>query len=537
MTNPYTSRPGSALDNNEAHEKDHSTWNRRTFLFNMGLTGGAALLLNRLPVFAFSNSPLSLALSTNNSDRILVLIRMKGGNDGLNTIIPLFDYSTYRANRPTIAIPENQVLKLNDEMGMHPAMNALLSAWEGGSMKVIHSVGYPDQNLSHFRSSDIWASASDSEVIDTSGWLGRWLDSQYPDFINTPPVIPPAIQIGGAGNNLFNNESSTSLGVVVSNPEQLAEIAKNGVLYDALNVPDCYYGEQLSYARNVANSTFRYAKIIADAYQKSENQVEYQGTLGEQLALVARLIKGNLGTQLYMVTIDGFDTHANQTNIHTTLLSSISNEIQKFYADLSDGDWSEKVLSMTYSEFGRRIEQNASQGTDHGAAAPLLLFGSGLNGSGFVGTKPDLSDVDNIGNLKFNIDFRQIYASVLEQWLCVDSRVVNMVLGSTFNRLPEIGLSCNSTTPTHYVSVSEIQHKAIYQDGLVILQYNIPTSLPLKIEMYNLAGQLVETFFDGFQYSGTHQIILNNRNLPSSIYVVSLKTPGRTSSQKVQIMR
>ena len=203
-------RHGAALEHGKAHEKDHQQWSRRSFLRNVGLAGTMSMMLGKFPLTAMSNSPLTYALSNTNSDRVLVLIRLKGGNDGLNTIIPLFDYGTYINKRPTIGLPQNQIINLNDEFGIPNYMEGLEGLWQNGQMKVVNSVGYPDQNLSHFRSSDIWASGSDSNELDSSGWLGRFLNNQFPDYISNPPEQPPAIQIGGTGNIIFNNSDNVS---------------------------------------------------------------------------------------------------------------------------------------------------------------------------------------------------------------------------------------------------------------------------------------------------------------------------------------
>ena len=205
VDNKQQSRHGAALEHGKAHEKDHVQWSRRSFLRNVGMAGTMSMMLGKVPLTAMATSPLAYALSNTNSDRIMVLIRLKGGNDGLNTIIPLFDYSNYIANRPTIGIPQSQIINLNNEFGMPNYMSALEELWNDGAMKVVNSVGYPDQNLSHFRSSDIWASGSDADLLDTSGWLGRFLNDQYPDYITSPPDQPPAIQIGGTGNIIFND--------------------------------------------------------------------------------------------------------------------------------------------------------------------------------------------------------------------------------------------------------------------------------------------------------------------------------------------
>jgi len=484
-------RPGSALEHGRAHARDHQRWSRRQFMRTLGLAGSAGLLLGRLPVTARPGSPLAWALSRSDSDRILVLIRLKGGNDGLNTIIPLYDYGAYRALRPALAIPEGDVIALGDgAMGLSPALEPLQRLWQNGHMKVVNNVGYPDQNLSHFRSADIWASASDAGEVLDSGWLGRWLDGRFPGYLDDPPPAPPAVQIGGAGNLTFTNQSGFDMGVVVNNPAQLTEIAELGALYDPDDVPPCYYGEQLSYLRTVTNSTFRYAGVLSRAYEAGSNAVEYQRSLGEQLALVARLIRGGLDTPLYMVTLDGFDTHARQRDLHPALLGELAGAIRDFYADLDAGGQAGRVLCMTQSEFGRRPEQNASGGTDHGAAAPLLLFGEGLQGNGFVGAAPDLRDLDVNGNLRADLDFRQLYATVLEGWLCVDAAEVDAALGRPFERLLALGLAC-TTTAAYRPTAPTLRHWAYAREGQILIHYVLPQHSRVRIQLFNILGQPV----------------------------------------------
>lgn len=511
MANPNknntNNRLGSALEHGAAHERDHQRWSRRSFLQSLGITGGGSILLGSLPVSAMLNSPLAFALSEGESDRILVIIRLKGGNDGLNTIIPLADYGTYQALRPTIRTAQSDIWNLNPAFGMPKTMQALQPVWQEGNMKVVHSVGYPDQNLSHFRSSDIWASASDSTVLDDSGWLGRYLQQLYPDFLMNPPALPPAIQIGSVGNLAFNDKNNVSISVSVNDPNELFEIAQNGQLYPLTNLPDCLYGEQLGYMRAVANSTFVYAGVIKSSYDTGKNQVEFPtGSLGRQLALVSRLIKGNLGTKFYMVTLDGFDTHARQNELHPALLKEVADSVSAFYKDLAFANKDKDVLAMSISEFGRRPEQNASSGCDHGAAAPLMLFGEGLNGNGLIGTAPNLRDLDQDGNIKFGTDFRSIYATVLENWLCINANTVNAVLGKNFNRL-DLGLTCMGTTAVNGIAAPSIQHEARYISSQQIdIQYTLPESTNVKLEIFNVLGQSIATLVNGFQLSGEHKV-------------------------------
>lgn len=533
-----SSRFGAALEHGKAHTQDHNRWSRRSFLRNLGIAGSASMMMGKFPLTALAGSPLGLALNNTENDRILVLIRLQGGNDGLNMIVPLFDYSTYQSLRPTIRIPENEVINLNDEFGMPNTMSDLQNMWLDGQMKVINTVGYPDQNLSHFRSTDIWTTASDAGESNSTGWMGRFLENEFPDFITNPPDVPPAIQIGGAGNLTFNNSDMINMSVNVTNPDVLFEIAQNGELYDATDVPDCYYGEQLSYMRTVTNSTFRYAEVIKQAYDASANSVEYQFGLGEQLALVARLIKGDLGTKLYMVTLNGFDTHAGQNGTHPQLMFQLSNAVRNFYEDLAAGGVAHNVLAMSFSEFGRRIEQNASNGTDHGAAAPLLLFGEGLNGNGVLGENPDLHNLDPVGNLLHSVDFRQIYATILENWLCLETDLVDNIMGQSFERMPELGIDCMATSVAA-VPRLDLKHWASYQEGQIMIHYTLPESMPVTVQIFNILGQPVETLYNGHQMAGQHQHAFRTSfaRIAGGHYIYSIRSGNQVFSQKIQVMK
>ncbi len=530
---------GSAIEHGEAHARDHRRWSRRSFLQSLGIAGGGSIMLSNLPVTTLLSSPLAYALTTGESDRILVLIRLKGGNDGLNTIIPIGDYGTYQALRPTIRVPQNEILNLNTAFGLPKTMQTAYSMWQAGKMKVVHSVGYPDQNLSHFRSSDIWASASDADVIEDSGWLGRYLQQSYPDFLMNPPALPPAIQIGSVGNLAFTDTNNVNISVSVNDPNELYEIAQLGQLYSLDHLPDCLYGEQLGYMRAVANSTFVYAGAIKAAYDLVTNQVEYPtGGLGQQLALVARLIKGNLGTKFYMVTLDGFDTHARQNENHPRLLKELADSVSAFFQDLAFAQKGKDVLAMTISEFGRRPEQNASNGCDHGAAAPLLMFGEGLNGNGFVGAAPNLKDLDNNGNLKFGTDFRQIYATVLENWLCINVNTVNTVLGENFTRL-NLGLACMGTTGVRGVAASAIEHEARYISSQQIeIHYTLPASAQVTIDVFNVLGQRVATLVNTYQLSGKHVATFTPTGLlAAGQYFYRIQAGGSVAGQAVRIIK
>lgn len=540
MCNHHNNRHGSALEHGEAHTKDHQRWSRRNFIRNLGMIGGGSMLLGNSAVSALGASPLSMALNGAEGDRVLVLIRLKGGNDGLNTIIPLFDYDTYANLRPNIRIPENDLITLTDEFAIPSSLQALEPLWNEGAMRVVNSVGYPDQNLSHFRSTDIWSSGSDADVVDSSGWLGRYLTDLYPTYLTNPPAVPPAIQIGGFGSLTFNDLDRNSLAVSVSDPRQLEEIAENGQLYDLNNLPECLYGDQLGYLRSVANSTFQYAEVISDAADAGRNAVEYpRHGLANSLATVARLIKGNLGTKLYMVTLDGFDTHARQDTTHPQLMMQLAGAIQSFYTDLAAAGWADKVLAMTFSEFGRRVQQNASRGTDHGAAAPLMLFGGEINGSTIQGQRPNLSDLDGAGNLKFDTDFRQVYATILENWLCVDSSTVNQVMGQNFQRL-NLGFQCGVTTSTFQAELASIQHYVAQNSrDAYTIHYQLPNTASVRIQVFSVMGQEVALLKNTRQHSGKYEVsfIPSQYRLPSGQYFYRITADEAVLSGGMQVVR
>ena len=522
------------------HDKEHKYWNRRSFLQTLGLVGGGSMILGGAPITASRPSPLSMALqNAENEDRVLVLIRLKGGNDGLNTVVPLYDYDTYASQRPSIRIPQNNLFNLSSDFGMPNYMNALQSLWGDGKLKVVHGVGYNNQDLSHFRSADIWASAEDEEYKDT-GVLGRYFENTYPDFLTNLPEIPPAIQIGSIGNLIFDG-SDTNYAFSVSNPDQLEKIAENGSLHSLKDLPGCTYGDQLRFMRSVANTTFTFAEVINKAYKNSGNSVDYgEADLAKQLAIISRMIKGNLGTKIYLVTIDGFDTHADQKNDHQTLVTDLADSVATFYKDLANAGLEDKVLSMTFSEFGRRIFENGSQGTDHGAAAPALLFGPALGDNGFIGNHPDLSDPEGPGNLKASVDFRQLYATVLKDWLCIEDSLVDAVLlEGTYESL-SLGFNCTRTLTTQEIPlhVSSFSHITTYQFDKTYLEITTKNTAHCEITLFDVTGRELGILHNGLLTPGTLKIDVKNTvktPLITGHYIYRIVTNNQQYSKTISI--
>lgn len=537
MCNTHSINKNEKDADKHIHDQEHIKWNRRSFIQALGLAGAGSMTLGATTLSASKPAPLSVALANSNNDNVLVIIRLKGGNDGLNTIVPVYDYDTYANLRPTLRHQQNDLIMLNDDFGMPNYMNSLESVWGEGMMKVVHGVGYPDQNLSHFRSSDIWASA-EAVQDEPTGWWGRYFEDLYPDYIVNPPEAPPAIQIGSIGNLVFEG-NETNYAFSVANPEQLAAVAENGTLHDVLDIPDCVYGDKLLFMRSTTNTTYIYAEVINEAYQAANNNVSYEdATLSNQLAIVARLIKGGLGTKVYMVTLDGFDTHANQVDDHQALLEDVSRSIKNFYDDLAATGMENEVLAMTISEFGRRPYENGSDGTDHGAASPVMLFGPALQGSGFVGTHPDLSEWDADDNLIPSSDFRDVYQTVLTNWFCLDPSVIDLImLGGNYQNL-DLGLECEILGTSDFGNPARLAHGPVMQNNSTYIEMNLPNTGHVTVTLYDLMGKQMAVLKNELLFAGRHRIDVKQAartHLSFGQYIYRITLGGKHYSKSLLI--
>ncbi|MDB2389110.1 DUF1501 domain-containing protein [Flavobacteriaceae bacterium] len=519
------------------HNHEHDYWSRRSFIQALGLVGGGSIMMGNQAVSAAQATPLTVALSESQNDNILVIIRLNGGNDGLNTIVPVYDYATYANLRPNIRHFEPNLLPLNDDFSIPDYMNDLESVWGDGQMKVVHGVGYPDQNLSHFRSSDIWASAA-HQYEEPTGWWGRYFEDLYPDYLTNPPAAPPAIQVGNIGNLIFDGFDN-NYAFTVANIEQLQAIGTNGAIHDVVNVPNCIYGDKLTYLRATANTTYTYSGVINEAYMASSNNANYgNGDLAVQLAAVARLIKGGLGTKVYMVSLGSFDTHADQRYQHQALLQDLSSSIKAFYEDLGSGGWDQKVLSMTISEFGRRPYENGSSGTDHGAASPMMLFGPALNGSGFVGDHPDLLTWDDYDNLIPSSDFRDVYASVLANWFCLDQEIIDSILLNHSYQPLDLGLDCQTLSVGDPKPFLRFTHRPVYQNNQTLIVIETQQTAHGRITLYDLMGRELVTLADRMFFPGQHSIDVRQSagiRLSYGQYIYRISFAGQQYSKSIMV--
>lgn len=520
---------------------DHKKWNRRSFLQALGLAGGGSMMLANTPLSVSRPSPLSIALSQATNENICVILRLSGGNDGFNTIVPVYDYDVYANARPLIRIPPSEFITLNDEFAMPKPMNKLESVWGDGKMKVVHGVGYEDSSLSHFKGSDIYANTNLQED-DRTGFMGRYFSEIYPDYFFNPPPSPPSIQIGSIGNLMFKGPES-DYSFAISSPDRLLQIIENETFYDLEFLDECTYGDKLRFLREATNTTFNYAETISSAFNRSSDFGGYlDDSLGRQFSIISRLIKGNLGTKVFLVTLGGFDTHNNQLPRHQELLNSFSESVNNFYADLTAAGWDDKVLTMTMSEFGRRFTENGSLGTDHGTAAPTMFFGTALNGNGFVGEHPDLNSLTRGGNVTNTMDFRRVYASVMKDWLCVDEGMVGRALldtdGGPFESL-DLGFNCSGTTSNVPNDGENLTHIPTYSDNQTYINIVSPMTTHIEVSLYNVIGQQVAILSNEMLMEGDDLVIdvkqAAGTRLSTGPYVYQIQTNIGNFSRSIVI--
>jgi uncharacterized protein (DUF1501 family) len=359
---------------------------------------------------------------------ILVMIELNGGNDGINTIIP-FNDPAYYTSRPNLGIPKGNVLEVGSKLGFHPSMGALKKLWETGQMAVIHGCGYPNADQSHFRSMDIWQTGV-SERVETLGWLGRYLDGITEDDKNALYGVAFQSDMPRA----FRGEHSQ----VPSVPNfEAYHFQTDDRFPEDRNRQIAAFKQISSHVPIDVPYVGLVQRNIIDAYTTAErlqNAGKYRGTvsypgsgLGNGLKLVAEVITRQFGTHLFHVSLGGFDTHASQPQQHARILGELSNAIGAFIQDMKNQGLADSVLVVTFSEFGRRVHENGSIGTDHGEASPMMVVGGKVKG-GFYGALPSLTSLHD-GNQKYTTDFRRVYSTILEDWLAADPA---SILGNTY---------------------------------------------------------------------------------------------------------
>lgn len=516
---------------------------RRNFIKTAGQAVTLPILLNGMKLSALSRSAIFNAIN-NDTDRVLVLIQLSGGNDGLNMVIPRDQYSGLANVRPNILIPETSVLPLNDLVGLHPTMTGLKTLFEEGKLNIVQAAGYPNQNRSHFRSTDIWTSGSPADQFWTTGWLGRYMDTQYPGF---PEGYP---------NNEYPDPFAITMGNVVSETCQGVSANFSLTLNDPFNLLSLYegepgdlpatpYGEELSFLRIAIAQSNAYSEVVEVAATAGSNQVTYpdDNRLAQQLKNVALLISGGLKTKIYIVSLGGFDTHANQvaqgdptTGEHAQLLEVLSQAISIFQADLTAQGLEERVIGMTFSEFGRRIRSNDSFGTDHGTAAPLMVFGSCVT-SGILGDNPEVpSDVDTQEGIPMQYDFRDVYGSILMDWFQIPEPDVKTLLHEGFTHLPilEVCSPVATTNPKVDEAIRLDNFPNPFRESTTIT-FNSKNER-VRLSIFNNLGSELEVLIDKKLPEGEHRITFRPGRLPAGNYFIRLQLEDRFKTKRVVVV-
>ena len=522
---------------------------RREFLQTTAAASVGTAFLSGLPVGAYGYSAQLAALTnaTTASDKVLVIIQLQGGNDGLNMIIPLDQYPALLAARGNIALPQNQVLGLTTATGIHPAMSALRTMYQNGKLGVVQSVGYPTPNFSHFRSTDIWTSGSASNVTWATGWAGRYLDGEYPGFPTGYPSTanpdPLAISIGSVVSNCVQGPT-LNMGMAIASTSSFYQLLSGGV--DA--APNTPAGHELTFIRQVVSQTQVYTTAIQAAAGRAQNlsplyPAAGQNSLADQLKIVAQLVAGGLQTRIYVCQLGGFDTHTLQvpatgsttTGTHATLLGKIAEAVNAFQDDLQRLSIQDRVVGLTFSEFGRRIRSNSGYGTDHGAAAPLLVFGSKVNPivHGPNPTLPASAGVND--NLPMQFDFRSIYTSILKDWFQVTPATLSQLFGQTFPYVPVL----RPATATATATAAQAAEFTVYpnpapREGRTTVAYDCAGG-QVQVVLLDTLGREVRRAVDRVLPAGAQQLPVDLTGLAAGAYYCQVREAQRTGSRIVVV--
>jgi uncharacterized protein (DUF1501 family) len=541
---------------------------RRDFMKLSSLVSSGMLMnFNGVPLYAFEGDSLLHKIAKNSlNDKVLVLIEMHGGNDGLNTVIPINQYGQYYNHRANIAIPENGLRKFitldttlpdNRQVGLHPDMTAAKAMYDQGNFAVIQNVSYENMNGSHFRSRDVWMMGGGYNDYYNSGWMGRYLDHTYPGYPdNYPsPQIPDplAIEMGTAVSLAFHRDQGIPAGLSIQDPVAFYNLINSVGIDPPINLPDTHAGDEIEYIMQIEKQANSYAERLKDVYQAGTNSnVVYpdlypyiapasskHNPLAPQLKVISRLLSGGIGTKIFICRIGGFDSHANQVvnnnptmGSHAALLYHISSAMKAFYDDLQNMGLADRVLSMTFSEFGRRVASNASYGTDHGNAAPMMVFGTCIN-PGVYGVNPDLANLQ-YGNIPMEFDYRQVFTSVVKDWFNAPDQALQEVHFEQFvdSRIDYVRCKSLSTSELFQQNLSLNCYPNPTNQELFI-DYTLKQEVNLKIELFDLTGRSLGAIEDAPNTPGSHSVMFNFGQVISGTYLVRMYANDAVLTRKV----
>ncbi|MBU6340038.1 MAG: DUF1501 domain-containing protein [Bacteroidetes bacterium] len=546
---------------------------RRNFLKILPPLGITPVALNGLALRPFANSRMGsiLASCEGVSDRCLILVQLKGGNDGLNTIVPLPQYDRYAQIRPTIKLAQNALINLDStlpaakQIGIHPAMTGLKSLYDRGYASVVQAVGYNSMNQSHFKGTDIWLSGGDSSAglnNLTTGWMGRALQAIYPDVYGAPtPEMPDplGIQIGDPNTSLgFHTETQHQNAINLSGQDPAGFYSLVQTIGGApiANVPESDHGHELAYIMGVESSMNLYSKRISAVFNAGTNQGAYPNTsFAAQLKTVARMIRGGSKTKIFLCQLGGFDNHNNQVDqadtsngTHAVLLKTLSDAMKAFFDDLDLMGLGDRAMACTFSEFGRCAAENGTVGTDHGTLSPIMVFGKGIRAR-VHGDSVNLSDLTSDNQVKnMQYDYRQVFATLLQDWLGANPFVMEEALLGNFQKMFMVEKQF-TVSPDCYIGGSRIIEEQFRPQVRLFLSPN-PTSthveityeaeIPMnaRISIHSLNGSIVHTDAVSM-FRGANMFFYDMSGVPAGLYIVRLEdsASGRAEIAKLSVVR
>lgn len=558
---------------------------RRDFLKKAAFAGGA-FSLNNIPLQAMANSSMlqQLAAASTN-DKVLVIVQLHGGNDGLNTIVPLDQYTDYLNLRPNIALPFSGAgsrnlqnldpsLDFKDQIGIHPDMTDLRHLYDNGEAAIVQGVGYDNMNGSHFRSRDIFFMGGGYDDYYNSGWIGRYLDKKFPGYPDAYPSSempdPLALEIGNGLSLAFHTPDTIPASLSINNPESFYNLI-DGVI-GADGVPDglggssatppidldaTHYADELRWIMEFEKKSDQYAGRLRDVFRAGSNAVgvDYpelypfsapsdarKNVLSGQLKLIARLLSGGVKTKIFLARIGGFDTHAEQVEpsattfgTHSAKLYHIFSAVRAFQDDLKALGLADRVLTLTLTEFGRRAQSNLSWGTDHGKAAPMFVFGTKVK-PGVIGTNSDLSNLER-GNLPVQNDYRKVFNEVAEDWLCATPEEVSAIGFDQEVASPKLGILSD---PLISVDVKFKQERYRLEtcfpnpvEFQTTFKYRINRSAMVEINLYDSRGILARQLYKDDELPGEHSFTVDLSDLKKGAYFYTLKAGEFSATKKL----
>lgn len=526
--------------------------NRRGFIKKLPKMGAALAVFNGMPLAEMALAERIKHISAKSTnDRVLVLIQMHGGNDGLNSIIPINQYDLYQNLRPEIALPDKgkrKIIELDSkfQLGLHPDLQSFKSMYDQGEAAIIQNVAYENVNQSHFRSTNIWMMGGGASDYYHSGWAGRYLENIYPDYPEYHPndkmQDPLALEIGKTISLAFHRDNGIPAGLSIDDPEKFYKMTAGGgggmPAYDN----GTRYGDAVNYIKSIEQKSNQYAERLYEVYKKGKNHIVYpekypeftpyqyaNNPLAPQLKTIARLIHGGCRTKIFLAKMGGFDTHHNQVEygeptkgIHAALQWHLSTAVKAFYDDLKKAGIDDKVLTVTFSEFGRRAVSDHN-GTDHGKAAPMFIFNKHLKG-GVFGKNTDLNNLDQ-GNIKPQFDYRQVLTGVLKDWFEADQDVIQEVKFDQFvdNRVDLFGKMNNEPDP---VDKAKEELKTCYPNPAyheIFFNYSLSKRQYVTLHIFNKRGEPVLIVVNEGQDAGEYTVRADISRLHPGFFTFKLK--------------